>query len=61
MRVDVKVDDTIHDRYLVLDNGCVFKLGRGLDIYKPATGLAARDQSLRQVRACEIDVFAPEA
>jgi hypothetical protein len=60
MRVDMTVDETIHDRFFILDNGCVFKLGRGLDIYKPATGLAARDPVLRQVRACEIDVFLPE-
>ena len=38
MRVDVTLDDSIHDRFLILDNGCVFKLGRGLDIFKPVAG-----------------------
>ena len=59
MRVICTVDPQVHDRFFVMDNGYVFKLGRGLDIYKPAIGLAARDAGLRQVRACEIDVFGP--
>jgi signal recognition particle receptor subunit beta len=60
MRVVHAIDPEIHDRSFTLDNGFVFKLGRGLDIYKPATGLALRDSSLRNVRACEIDVFEPD-
>jgi hypothetical protein len=59
MRVLHTIDPDIHDRLFTLDNGFVFKLGRGLDIYKPVAGLAARVSSLRQVRACEIDVFRP--
>jgi hypothetical protein len=59
MRVEHSIDPNIHDRYLILDNGIVFKLGRGLDIYKPVAGLASRDPALRQVRECEVDVFAP--
>jgi signal recognition particle receptor subunit beta len=47
----------LHDRYLVLDHGVLFKLGRGLDIYKPATGLAAHRPANRRVRETEIDVF----
>jgi hypothetical protein len=61
MRVVYKIDQEIHDRSFILDNGFVFKLGRGLDIYKPAAGLAAHDPSLRPVRRCEIDVFEPAA
>jgi hypothetical protein len=53
------IDPEVHDRSFTLDNGFVFKLGRGLDIYKPVAGLAARDSSLRQVRLCDIDVFGP--
>jgi predicted GTPase len=52
-------DENIHDRFVVLDNGYVFKLGRGLDIYKPVAGLAGGASVLRQTRTCEIDVFAP--
>ncbi len=59
MKVTYALDEHIHDRFVVLDNGYVFKLGRGLDLYKPVAGLAGRDPTLRQTRACEIDVFAP--
>ena len=51
-------ETNLHDRYLVLDSGVLFKLGRGLDIYKPATGLAAHRPASRRVRATEVDVFA---
>ena len=54
----LKRETNLHDRYLVLDHGVLFKLGRGLDIYKPATGLAAHRQASRRVRETEIDVFA---
>lgn len=50
----------LHDRYLVLDHGVLFKLGRGLDIYKPALGLAAHRPASRRVRGSEVDVFAIE-
>ncbi len=59
MKLTHTLDEDIHDRFVVLDNGFVFKLGRGLDFYKPVAGLAGRDPALRQTRACEIDVFAP--
>ena len=48
----------LHDRYLILSHGVVFKLGRGLDIYKPATGLAAHRPANRRVRETGVDVFA---
>ena len=54
----VRREAGLHDRYLVLDHGVLFKLGRGLDIYKPATGLAAHRPGNRRVRQTEIDVFA---
>ncbi len=47
----------LHDRSLRLDHGVLFKLGRGLDVYKPALGLAAHHAGSRRVRAAEIDVF----
>lgn len=50
-------DTGLHDRYLMLDHGVLFKLGRGLDVYKPATGLAAHRPASRKVRETEIDVF----
>jgi hypothetical protein len=51
------VDKAQHDRAVVCNNGTLFKLGRGLDIYKPATGLASHRHASRRVRRCEIDVF----
>jgi len=53
----VNVDRAQHDRAVVCDHGMLFKLGRGLDIYKPATGLASHRPASRKVRRCEIDVF----
>ena len=50
-------DTGLHDRYLILDHGVLFKLGRGLDIYKPATGLASHRPAIRKVRETEIDIF----
>jgi len=47
----------LHDRYVMFDHGVLFKLGRGLDIYKPSTGLAAHRPASRRVRQTEIDVF----
>ena len=50
-------DPDVHDRFLVMDHGVLFKLGRGLDFYKPATGLARHRPDLREVRKSEVDVF----
>ena len=47
----------LHDRHLRLNHGVLFKLGRGLDVYKPAAGLAIHRPTIRRVRASEIDVF----
>ncbi len=58
LKITYAIDEHIHDRFVVLDNGYVFKLGRGIDIYKPVAGLAGGNPALRQTRACEIDVFA---
>ncbi|MCP5179013.1 MAG: dynamin family protein [Pseudomonadales bacterium] len=47
----------LHDRYLILDHGVLFKLGRGLDIYKPAVGLAEHRSANRKVRQTDVDIF----
>ena len=57
LKLDLQED--IHDRFVILDNGNVWKLGRGLDIFKPATGLQISNPELRQVRRSEIDLFGP--
>lgn len=46
-----------HDRFLVLDHGVLFKMGRGLDFYKTPTGLDRHRPDLRKVRKCDVDVF----
>lgn len=53
----IRIDATIHDRYVVCNHGLLFKLGRGLDIYKPAMGLASHRPASRRVRKTDIDVF----
>jgi hypothetical protein len=50
-------DTGLHDRFLMLDHGVLFKLGRGLDIYKPAVGLAEHRPANRRVRETDVDVF----
>ncbi|MCA9231775.1 MAG: dynamin family protein [Caldilineales bacterium] len=50
-------EEGLHDRYVAFDNGVLFKMGRGLDIFQPAGGLALNNQELRKVRSCSIDVF----
>lgn len=55
--LDIRIDPTIHDRFVVCNNGVLFKLGRGLDIYKPATGLASHRPASRRVRRTDIDVL----
>jgi hypothetical protein len=53
----VRRETGLHDRFLMLDHGVLFKLGRGLDIYKPAVGLAEHRAASRRVRETEVDVF----
>ena len=51
---------TLHDRELKLDSGWTFKLGRGLDIYKPPEGkmvLGYFDMDLRKCLETTVDIF----
>jgi signal recognition particle receptor subunit beta len=54
---DVSFHESLHDRFVFSDVGYVAKLGRGLDIYKPSTGLASHRQESRKVRACDITIL----
>jgi hypothetical protein len=54
-RIVLVIHEEIHDRFIATDTGTIIKLGRGLDIYKPAVGITRPE--LRMVRECEIDVF----
>jgi signal recognition particle receptor subunit beta len=55
--LDVTYSEALHDRFIFSDAGYVAKLGRGLDIYKPSTGLAAHRQESRRVRGCDITIL----
>ena len=55
--LDIRVDHTIHDRFVAFDHGLMYKLGRGLDIYKPAIGLGSHRPGNRRVRRTDIDVY----
>lgn len=55
--LNVEHDVAVHDRFVVLDNGVLFKLGRGLDFYKPALGLAGSRPELRITKQNEVDIF----
>ncbi len=58
INVDIKFDDTIHDRSIVADTGWKILLGRGLDIFQFVTGdvfdLASKLQEYRQVKAFSV-------
>ena len=54
------IDNTIHDRSIVIDNGWKIVLGRGLDIWQKTNGLfdiAEKYQELRVCKDCEITVL----
>nr|WP_264319251.1 BREX system Lon protease-like protein BrxL [Phycicoccus mangrovi] len=56
--LDVKFDDTIHDRSIVANSGWRINLGRGLDIFQyvanDAFDLAAKLQQYRQVKSFSV-------
>jgi signal recognition particle receptor subunit beta len=53
-------DSQQHDRRLLLNNGVVFELGMGLDIYGPTRNLSESNPSLRRIRkATRISVLKP--
>jgi len=55
--LEVRFVEALHDRFVFSDAGFVVKLGRGLDVYKPSTGLAAHRQESRRVRGCDVTVL----
>ncbi|XP_008206213.1 MIT domain-containing protein 1-like [Nasonia vitripennis] len=58
--LDVKFSDTLHDRQIVLSNGWVIKIGRGLDYFKPPEGkllLGYFDLELRPCLETIVDIF----
>lgn len=53
-------DRNEHDRFLMLNTGVVFKLGKGLDIYRATQGLGINNSIYRRVKSrTTIDVMGP--
>ena len=56
----VNVNENLHDREIIIDNGWVIKIGRGLDFFqKPDSwyGIGASDLSLRRCLETKVDIF----
>ncbi|MEW9798033.1 BREX system Lon protease-like protein BrxL [Alteromonas sp. CYL-A6] len=60
IKLDIKVNEHLHDREIRIDNGWVVKIGRGLDFYqKPDSwfGIGTHDLMLRKCLETKIDIF----
>jgi ATP-dependent Lon protease len=60
VELDVKLNATMHDREIRIDNGWVVKIGRGLDFYQRPSSwfeVGAHDLSLRKCLETKVDVF----
>jgi ATP-dependent Lon protease len=60
IKLEVLVDENLHDREIRIDNGWTVKIGRGLDFYqKPDSwfGIGSNDLSLRKCLQTKIDVY----
>ena len=60
VELEVKLNPNIHDREILLDNGWVIKIGRGLDFYQKPGGwfeVGANDLSLRKCLETKVDIF----
>ena len=59
--LNVTYSDSLHDREIrIVPNGWIIKIGRGLDIYKPAIGktvIGQYDFDLRPCLETTIDIF----
>lgn len=60
IKLDIDINEHLHDREIRIDNGWTIKIGRGLDMYqKPDSwyGIGANDLSLRKCLETKIDIF----
>lgn len=60
IRLDIKINENLHDREIRIDNGWIIKIGRGLDFYqKPDSwyGIGATDLSLRRCLETKVDIY----
>ncbi|XP_076646668.1 MIT domain-containing protein 1-like [Halictus rubicundus] len=57
---EIKFSDTLHDRHILLSNGWVIKIGRGLDYFRKPEGkfvLGFSDLELRPCLETTVDIF----
>ena len=60
VKLDVQVNENLHDREIRIDNGWIIKIGRGLDFFqKPDSwfGVGVNDLSLRKCLETKVDIF----
>jgi ATP-dependent Lon protease len=60
VKLDVQVNENLHDREIRIDNGWTIKIGRGLDFFqKPDSwfGVGVNDLSLRKCLETKVDIF----
>ncbi|WP_422482293.1 BREX system Lon protease-like protein BrxL [Pleomorphochaeta sp. DL1XJH-081] len=60
IKLEIDINEYLHDREIRIDNGWTIKIGRGLDFYqKPDSwfGIGANDLSLRKCLETKIDIF----
>lgn len=60
VKLDLKVNENLHDREIRIDNGWTIKIGRGLDFFqKPESwfGVGVNDLSLRKCLETSVDIF----
>jgi ATP-dependent Lon protease len=60
IKLEININEHLHDREIRIDNGWTIKIGRGLDFYqKPDSwfGIGANDLSLRKCLETKIDIF----
>ena len=60
VELEVKLNPKMHDREIVIDNGWVVKIGRGLDLYQKPNSwfeVGANDLHLRKCLETKVDIF----
>ncbi|XP_037040870.1 MIT domain-containing protein 1-like [Bradysia coprophila] len=58
--MNIEFSDHIHDRQIILNNGYVIKIGRGLNYFKPTASrfeLGCFDYEMRECKETNVDVF----
>jgi len=64
IQMNFQMDDSLHDRKIVLSSGVVIKIGRGLHYFEPAEGsynLGLCDFDFRKCLATEVDIWKCDA